>query len=67
ELSIIFQRPAHIGDVTYFAETSDSMQRWEALVLEVLNPGNDPEIVKATKASISPFPEREFIRLRFVR
>lgn len=67
ELSIIFQRPAHIGDVTYFAETSDSMQRWEALVLEVLNPGNDPEIVKAAKASISPFPEREFIRLRFVR
>lgn len=66
-LSITFQRPAHIGDVVYFAETSDSIQSWENLVLEVLNPGNDPETVKATKTLTAPLPERQFIRLRFVR
>jgi hypothetical protein len=67
ELSITFQRPAHIGDVSYFAEASDGMQSWENLVLEVINPGNDPETVKATKTLAEPRPEHLFIRLRFVK
>lgn len=67
ELSITFLRPAHIGDVSYFAETSEAMQSWDSLVLEVLNPGSDPETVKATKIVTEPSPDRLFIRLRFVR
>ena len=67
ELIITFHRPAHIGDVSYFAEVTDAMQSWENLVLEVLNPGNDPETVKATKTLAEPIPERQFIRLRFVK
>ena len=66
-LSITFQRPAHIGDVAYFAETSNSMHTWDNLVLEVLNPGGDPETVNATKSITEPLAERLFIRLRFVK
>jgi hypothetical protein len=67
ELSITFQRPAHIGDVSYFAETTDSLQSWENLVLQVLNPGSDPETIMATKIMTAPVPECQFIRLRFVK
>ena len=66
-LSITFQRPAHINDVSYFAEATGSMQSWENLVLEVLNPGNDPETIKATKTLAAPIPEHLFIRLRLVK
>ncbi|MEX1048894.1 MAG: LamG-like jellyroll fold domain-containing protein [Akkermansiaceae bacterium] len=67
QLSITFQRPAHISDVTYFAEASDTLLTWEDLMLEVLNPGNNPETVKATKTLSEPLPARQLIRLRFVR
>jgi hypothetical protein len=67
ELSITFQRPAHIGDVTYHAEVSGGMSVWQDLPLVVLNPGSDPETVRATKTFTEPVPERQFIRLRFVK
>lgn len=64
---ITFQRPAHIGDVTYFAEASEGMETWEQLTLEVLNPGSDPETVRATKTLSQPNPQAHFLRLRFVK
>jgi hypothetical protein len=65
ELSITFQRPAQIGDVIYHAEASGDLSTWEELTLQVLNPGEDPETVKATKTFGEPVPTTQFIRLRF--
>lgn len=66
-VSMTFQRPAHLGDVSFHAEISSTFQSWEALTLEVLNPGSDPETVRATKTFPASPPERGFIRLRFVK
>jgi fibronectin-binding autotransporter adhesin len=66
-ISITFQRPANIGDVAYHAEAGESVTTWEQLTLEVLNPGSDPEIVRATRVLPEPRPARNFLRLRFVK
>jgi autotransporter-associated beta strand protein len=66
-VSITFQRPAHIGDVTYHAEAGGNLADWEELALEVLNPGSDPEIVRATQAFSPGKPAAQFLRLRFVK
>lgn len=66
-LSVTFQRPAHIGDVIYHAESTSGLDSWQALALEVLNPGNDPETVRATQTLADPPPARRFLRLRFVK
>jgi autotransporter-associated beta strand protein len=63
--SITFQRPAHIGDVSYHAEAGTDFTTWEQLTLEVLNPGSDPETVRATRLLTAPKPARQFLRLRF--
>lgn len=64
-LTITFQRPAWIGDVAYHAETGVDLTVWSDLPLEVVNPGADPERVRATYAFPSPGPSRAFVRLRF--
>jgi hypothetical protein len=64
-MSIIFQRPAWIGDVAYQAEAGSELTDWSALTLEVLNPGADPETVRATHTLPVPRPGKSFIRLRF--
>lgn len=66
-LMIEFKRPAHIGDVIYHAETSMDLLSWESLTLEVLNPGGDPETVRAIKNLADPVPAGQFIRLRFTK
>ncbi len=66
-ISITFQRPANLSDVAYHAELSSSFQSWEQLTLEVINPGADPETVRATKTFVPSPPDRSFIRLRFVK
>jgi hypothetical protein len=43
------------------------MSVWQDLPLVILNPGSDPEPVRATKTFTEPVPERQFIRLRFVK
>ncbi|MEO5916225.1 MAG: autotransporter-associated beta strand repeat-containing protein [Luteolibacter sp.] len=65
-ITITFQRPAYIGDVAYQAEAGD-LGTWEQLTPEVLNPGSDPETVRATKTLGAPAPTRQFMRLRFVK
>jgi fibronectin-binding autotransporter adhesin len=65
--SLTFQRPAWIGDITYQAETGVDIVTWQELTLEVLNPGEDPETVRATYQFPNPAPERRFLRLRFER
>lgn len=64
-LSITFQRPALTNDVTYYAETSPDFASWEALTLDVLSSGSDPETVRATYTYPNPKPAKQFIRLRF--
>lgn len=66
-ISITFQRPAHLTDVSYHAEISSTFQSWEQLTLDILTPGSDPETVRATKTFLSSPPDRSFIRLRFVK
>ncbi|MEY3897885.1 MAG: hypothetical protein RLZZ214_3406, partial [Verrucomicrobiota bacterium] len=64
-MSVTFQRPAWIGDVIYQAEAGDNFTTWAALTLEVLNPGSDPETVRATHTFPLPKPAKTFLRLRF--
>jgi autotransporter-associated beta strand protein len=65
-VTITFQRPAWIGDVTYHAEAGGDFMSWEQLALEILTaPGSDPETVRATYLLPNPAPGRCFIRLRF--
>lgn len=66
-ISITFQRPAHIGDVTYQAQAGGNLQSWEDLTLEVLNPGSDPETVKAMNSLTPAAPATQFLRLRFTK
>ena len=64
-LSITFLRPAETNDVTYRAEVSPDFANWEALTLDILNSGSDPETVRATYTYPTPKPAKSFIRLRF--
>jgi autotransporter-associated beta strand protein len=64
-LSLGFQRPAWIGDVTYHGESSADCTNWSALDLEVLTPGSDPETVRVTSPRSAPPPAVRFLRLRF--
>ncbi|MEX1115249.1 MAG: autotransporter-associated beta strand repeat-containing protein [Akkermansiaceae bacterium] len=64
-LSITFLRPAWIADVIYQAEGCADFTVWNALTLEVLNPGADPETVRATYTLPDPKPGKSFVRLRF--
>ena len=66
-LSITFQRPASLNDVTYHAEACSELANWADLALEVLNPGADPETVRATYPFSTSQPRKYFIRLRFVK
>jgi hypothetical protein len=53
------------NDVIYRAETSSDFANWEALTLDVLTRGVDPETVRATYTYPTPKPTKKFIRLRF--
>lgn len=64
-LSITFLRPAWIADVIYQAEGCADFAAWNALTLEVLNPGADPETVRATYTLPDSKPGESFVRLRF--
>lgn len=66
-LSMVFQRPAHVADVVYQAQAGSDFQTWEDLTLEVLNPGSDPETVRASKTLAAPVPGTQFLRLRFTK
>lgn len=66
-LSMVFQRPAHVGDVTYQAQAGSDFQSWQDLTLEVLNPGSDPESVRASEFLTNTPPTARFLRLRFTK
>jgi autotransporter-associated beta strand protein len=63
-ISLTFQRPAHIGDVIYQVQAGSDLQTWEDLTLEVLDPGEDPETVRASKTLGAPPPSAQFLRIR---
>ena len=64
-LSLTFTRPAGLPDVTYGAESTVDFGTWLPVPLEVLNPGSDPESVRARDPLTSGDPSRRFLRLRF--
>ncbi len=64
-LSLTFIRPAGLLDVTYSAESTVNFGIWSPVPLEVLNPGSDPETVRARDPLTSGDPNKRFIRLRF--
>ena len=66
-LTITFQRPAWLSDVTYHAEVGTDLANWSELALERLNPGSDPETLRATYPSPAPGTGPHFIRLRCVK
>lgn len=64
-VSMTFQRPAHVDDVIYQVQAGRDFRIWENLTLEVLNPGSDPETVRASKTFPAPPPPSQFLRMRF--
>ena len=64
-LSLTFTRPAGLLDVTYGAESTGDFGTWSPLLLEVLNPGSNPESVRARDPLTTGDPAKRFIRLRF--
>ncbi len=63
-LSMIFTRPANLPDVTYAAESSEDLVKWNPLILEVIRPG-ETETVRVADPLASGNPTRRFLRLRF--
>ena len=63
--SFTFQRPRGLDDIIYHAEVSENASNWSELELEILNPGFDPETVRASPADQAPQAGRLFFRLRF--
>ncbi len=64
QLMLLFERPAFLADVAYVAESSQDLVTWDEVSLEVLNPGSDPESVRAAETFLDGPPESRFIRLR---
>lgn len=67
ELSLTFQRPAHVGDVIYQAETSRDLANWQPVALDALNPGADPETVRAVMDPAGSGTHDLYIRIRFTK
>ena len=63
-LTLTFNRPAGLPDVSYFAESSDALGVWTPIPLEVITPG-DPETVRARDPLTPGDPSKRFLRLRF--
>jgi len=63
-LSLTFTRPENLPDVTYAAESSDELNNWSPVLLEVITPG-DPETVRARDPLTTGDPSNRFLRLRF--
>ena len=64
-LSLTFTRPADRPDVTYGAESTVDFGLWSPVPLEVLNPGADPETVRARDPLTTGDPAKRFLRVRF--
>ena len=63
-LTLTFTRPANLPDVTYAAESSEELETWSPIPLEVITPG-DPETVRARDPLTTGDPSKRFLRLRF--
>lgn len=63
-LSVTFTRPFGLPNVTYGAVSSDDLEIWNPVSLEVTVPG-DPETVRAIDPLTSGDPSRRFIKLFF--
>lgn len=65
-LTLTFNRPANLPDVSYAAEVSDGLGTWTPIPLEIIQTG-DPETVRARDPLTSGDPSKRFIRLKFTR
>jgi hypothetical protein len=65
-LSIIFTRPEGLPNVTYSAESSEDLETWSPVLLEVLSSG-PMETLRARDPLAEGDPAHRFLRLRFGR
>ncbi|MBJ7424021.1 MAG: hypothetical protein JHD23_05980, partial [Akkermansiaceae bacterium] len=65
-LSIIFTRPSNLPSVIYHAESSENLQTWTPLTLELLEPGA-LETLRARTPLGTGINAKSYIRLRFER
>ncbi|MEO6753646.1 MAG: S8 family serine peptidase [Chthoniobacteraceae bacterium] len=65
-LSLTFSRPKALPDVTYIAESSESLAAWVPLSIELITDG-PTQTLRARDPLVSGDPARRFIRLRFTR
>ncbi|MGJ8643888.1 MAG: MBG domain-containing protein [Luteolibacter sp.] len=63
-LSITFRRPADLPDVTYGAESSEDLLKWDPVPLEIISTGST-EIIKLLDPLTKGNPNVRFLRLRF--
>lgn len=65
-LSLTFDRPKGLGDVTYEAQVATTLGNWTSVALEVIGETETTETVRA-KVPKSQSPQKQFLRLRFTR
>lgn len=65
-LSLTFQRPAALPDVSYSVESSADLAAWQPVALEVITPGN-PETVRARAARPAAPDTGLYMRLKTTR
>ncbi len=65
-LSLTFQRPKGLTDVSYGAEVTANMNDWTQVPLEVISETETTETVRA-KVSRAQSPQKQFLRLRFAQ
>jgi hypothetical protein len=63
-LSLSFTRPANLPGLNYSAESSEGIDTWTPVPLEVIQEG-DPETVRARDPLTNGDPSKRFLRLRF--
>lgn len=63
-LSITFSRPASLPDVTYSAQSSEDLVKWDPVSLEIIGAG-ETETVRARDPLTTGNPAIRFLRLRF--
>ncbi len=64
-LTLVFTRPLGLPDVTYAAQSTDTLGSWNSVTLEVINTVGQVETVRARDTLATGNPNRRFMRLLF--
>jgi YD repeat-containing protein len=64
-LTLMFTRPKNLPDVTYAAQSSDTLGSWNSVTLEVISDDGQVQTVRARDSLVTGNPNRRFMRLIF--